>query len=114
MVVYFVFGGLLSLVGAVYGTLLVNAGKTIFSESFPDLWLFLMAALFIGVTMAFPMGLAGLWEERIKPYFQRLKAEKKINAERVAAAQAAYPNALPARGSEAKDTAAAQISTQNV
>ena len=32
---------------------------TVFSESFPDLWLFLMAALFIGVTMAFPMGLAG-------------------------------------------------------
>lgn len=114
MVIYAAVGGRLSLVGAVYGTLLVNAGKTIFSESFPDLWLFLMAALFIGVTMAFPMGLAGLWEERIKPYFQRLKAEKKINAERVAAAQAAYPNALPARGSEAKDSAAAQISTQNV
>ena len=114
MVIYAAVGGRLSLVGAVYGTLLVNAGKTIFSESFPDLWLFLMAALFIGVTMAFPMGLAGLWEERIKPYFQRLKAEKKINAARVAAAQAAYPNALPARGSEAKDGAAAQISTQNV
>ena len=114
MVIYAAVGGRLSLVGAVYGTLLVNAGKTIFSESFPDLWLFLMAALFIGVTMAFPMGLAGLWEERIKPYFQRLKAEKKINAARVAAAQAAYPNALPARGSEAKDSAAAQISTQNV
>ena len=114
MVIDAAVGGRLSLVGAVYGTLLVNAGKTIFSESFPDLWLFLMAALFIGVTMAFPMGLAGLWEERIKPYFQRLKAEKKINAERVAAAQAAYPNALPARGSEAKDSAAAQISTQNV
>ena len=114
MVIYAAVGGRLSLVGAVYGTLLVNAGKTIFSESFPDLWLFLMAALFIGVTMAFPMGLAGLWEECIKPYFQRLKAEKKINAERVAAAQAAYPNALPARGSEAKDSAAAQISTQNV
>ena len=114
MVIYAAVGGRLSLVGAVYGTLLVNAGKTIFSESFPDLWLFLMAALFIGVTMAFPMGLAGLWEECIKPYFQRLKAEKKINAARVAAAQAAYPNALPARGSEAKDGAAAQISTQNV
>ena len=114
MVIYAAVGGRLSLVGAVYGTLLVNAGKTIFSESFPDLWLFLMAALFIGVTLAFPMGLAGLGEERIKPYFQRLKAEKKINAERVAAAQAAYPNALPARGSEAKDSAAAQISTQNV
>ncbi|MFZ3119557.1 MAG: urea ABC transporter permease subunit UrtC, partial [Variovorax sp.] len=59
-----------SLVGAVYGTLLVNAGKTLFSESFPDLWLFLMAALFIGVTMAFPMGLAGLWESHIAPWWK--------------------------------------------
>jgi urea transport system permease protein len=60
----------MSLVGAVYGALLVNAGKTLFSESFPDLWLFLMAGLFIGVTMAFPMGLAGLWDEKIKPWWK--------------------------------------------
>ena len=62
MVIYAAVGGRMSLVGAVYGTLLVNFGKTYFSESFPDLWLFLMAALFIGVTMAFPDGLAGVWE----------------------------------------------------
>ena len=64
MVIYAAVGGRMSLVGAVYGTLLVNAGKTYFSESLPDLWLFLMAALFIGVTMSFPMGLAGVWERR--------------------------------------------------
>ena len=69
MVIYAAVGGRMSLVGAVYGTLLVNAGKTYFSESFPDLWLFLMAGLFIGVTMAFPMGLAGLWESRIVPWW---------------------------------------------
>src|SRR4051812_1404359 len=67
MVIFAAVGGRMSLVGAVYGTLLVNAGKTFFSESFPDLWLFLMAALFIGVTMAFPMGLAGLWESQVVP-----------------------------------------------
>ena len=71
MVIYAAVGGRMSLVGAVYGTLLVNAGKTFFSESFPDLWLFLMAALFIGVTMAFPMGLAGLWQDRIAPLLRR-------------------------------------------
>ncbi len=70
MVIYAAVGGRMSLVGAVYGTLLVNAGKTYFSESFPDMWLFLMAALFIGVTMAFPMGLAGVWEERLKPWWK--------------------------------------------
>ncbi len=74
MVIYAAVGGRMSLVGAVYGALLVNAGKTFFSESFPDLWLFLMAALFIGVTMAFPMGLAGLWESRILPWWKGRRA----------------------------------------
>lgn len=76
MVIFAAVGGRMSLVGAVYGALLVNAGKTYFSESFPDLWLFLMAALFIGVTMAFPMGLAGLWESHVTPWWQRLRARR--------------------------------------
>ena len=86
MVIYAAVGGRMSLVGAVYGTLLVNAGKTFFSESFPDLWLFLMAALFIGVTMAFPMGLAGLWESHVLPWWNRRKAG---GADKPAAAAAA-------------------------
>ena len=76
MVIFAAVGGRMSLVGAVYGTLLVNAGKTFFSESFPDLWLFLMAALFIGVTMAFPMGLAGLWESHVVPWWTKWRAMK--------------------------------------
>lgn len=70
MVIFAAVGGRMSLVGAVFGTLLVNFGKTYFSESFPDMWLFLMAALFIGVTMAFPEGLAGLIENRLKPWWK--------------------------------------------
>lgn len=80
MVIFAAVGGRMSLVGAVYGTLLVNAGKTYFSESFPDLWLFLMAALFIGVTMAFPMGLAGVWEEHVVPRWKRHMAARKGQA----------------------------------
>ncbi|SFM42608.1 urea ABC transporter permease subunit UrtC [Variovorax sp. OV329] len=98
MVIFAAVGGRMSLVGAVYGTLLVNAGKTLFSESFPDLWLFLMAALFIGVTMAFPMGLAGLWEEKIKPWWRLRGLARKEEALRLAAAHAAYPEVLPPRG----------------
>jgi urea transport system permease protein len=71
MVIFAAVGGRMSLVGAVYGTLLVNFGKTYFSESFPDLWLFLMAALFIGVVMAFPEGLAGLYTMHIKGWMAR-------------------------------------------
>ena len=77
MVIFAAVGGRMSLVGAVYGTLLVNAGKTFFSESFPEVWLFLMAALFIGVTMAFPMGLAGVWEEHVKPWWQKRRPAPK-------------------------------------
>jgi len=74
MVIFAAVGGRMSLVGAVYGTLLVNAGKTYFSETFPDLWLFLMAALFIGVTMAFPLGLAGLWESHVVPRWTKWRS----------------------------------------
>jgi urea transport system permease protein len=76
MVIFAAVGGRMSLVGAVYGTLLVNFGKTYFSESFPELWLFLMAALFIGVVLAFPNGLAGLYEDQIKPWLSRRKAAR--------------------------------------
>ncbi|RZI82539.1 MAG: urea ABC transporter permease subunit UrtC [Rubrivivax sp.] len=75
MVIFAAVGGRMSLVGAVYGTLLVNAGKTYFSETAPDLWLFLMSALFIGVVMAFPNGLAGLYEEKLKPWAAKRRVD---------------------------------------
>jgi urea transport system permease protein len=71
MVIYCAVGGRLSLLGAVYGTLLVNAAKTTFSEDFPQLWLFAMGALFIGVVLAFPNGLAGLYQSYLEPYVER-------------------------------------------
>ena len=96
MVIYAAVGGRMSLVGAVYGALLVNAGKTFFSESFPELWLFMMAALFIGVTMAFPMGLAGLWESHVVPWWKK----------RVAGHAAAVPPAPVAPAATAATTGA--------
>lgn len=62
MVIFAAVGGKMSLLGAVYGTLLVNTGKSLFSETFPQLWLFLMGGLFIAVVMFFPNGLAGVWD----------------------------------------------------
>jgi urea transport system permease protein len=95
MVIYAAVGGRMSLVGAVYGALLVNAAKTFFSESFPELWLFLMAALFIGVTMAFPNGLAGLFESHFKPWWRRLRAAKAATPSSTEAAAPAPPPATP-------------------
>ena len=77
MVIFAAVGGRMSLIGAVYGTLLVNYGKTVFSESFPELWLFLMGALFIGVVMAFPNGLAGLYKDLSAKYLQRKNKQTK-------------------------------------
>ena len=71
MVIFCAVGGRLSLFGAVYGTLIINVAKTSFSESFPELWLFAMGALFIGVVMAFPNGLAGIYKSRVEPWLVR-------------------------------------------
>ncbi len=95
MVIFAAVGGRMSLVGSIYGALLVNFGKTYFSESAPDLWLFLMSALFIGVTMAFPDGLAGLVEQKLKPWWAKRQADRAEQAERIQAAHAAYPHVLP-------------------
>jgi urea transport system permease protein len=74
MVIFAAVGGRMSLIGAVYGALIVNYGKTVFSETFPELWLFLMGGLFIAVVMFFPNGLAGLYEKYSKPALIKLKS----------------------------------------
>lgn len=71
LVIFCAVGGRMSIIGAVYGTLLINWAKTTFSESFPELWLFAMGALFIGVVMAFPAGLAGLYQSHVRPWLDR-------------------------------------------
>lgn len=74
MVIFAAVGGRMSLVGVVYGTLLINAGKTAFSETFPELWLFLMGGLFIAVVLFFPNGLAGIYDK----YFRHLPIVRKL------------------------------------
>ena len=73
MVIFAAIGGRISLIGAVYGTLLVNYGKSVFSESFPQLWLLLMGGMFIGVVMLFPNGLTGLYDSYVKGWVLRFK-----------------------------------------
>jgi ABC-type branched-subunit amino acid transport system permease subunit len=71
MILYFVNAFLL--LGAVWGALLVNYGKTYFSETFPELWLYLMDGLFIAVVMYFPNGIAGLWESHGRKWLGKLR-----------------------------------------
>ncbi|WP_263845114.1 urea ABC transporter permease subunit UrtC [Roseobacter sinensis] len=72
MVIFCAVGGRLSILGAVYGALLVNWAKTTFSESFPELWLLGLGGLFIAVVMLFPNGLAGVWSEKVEPRLMAL------------------------------------------
>ncbi len=76
MVIFAAVGGKMSLLGAVYGTLAVNTGKSLFSETFPQLWLFAMGGLFIAVVMLFPNGLAGIWEV-VSEKIAKMKAKKR-------------------------------------
>ncbi|WP_200826854.1 MULTISPECIES: urea ABC transporter permease subunit UrtC [Marinobacterium] len=84
MVIFCALGGRLSIIGAVYGALLVNAAKTTMSEAFPELWLFAMGALFIGVVLAFPNGLAGLYTLLVDKFKQR-RAHSSAPANRTSA-----------------------------
>lgn len=75
MVIYVAVGGRLSIVGAVYGALLVGWARSVISESFPTLWLFFIGGLFIVIPMLLPSGLAGL--------FSRLGGRSASSSDRV-------------------------------
>jgi len=77
MVILTAVGGRMSLIGAVLGALLVNFGKTYFSEQFPELWLYLMGGLFIAVVMIFPNGIAGSYRSWLEAAMNVLRAAKR-------------------------------------
>lgn len=108
MVIFAAVGGRMSLIGAVYGSLLVNYAKTLFSETFPELWLYCMGALFIAVVMAFPNGLAGLYDSHLKPRLARRKARRsaEIPPPSPETAVAAVPVAVAAREADTQPLSA--------
>lgn len=59
VVVWTAVGGRGTLIGPILGAILVNGGKSFFTGAFPDLWLFALGALFIGVTLFLPKGIVG-------------------------------------------------------
>lgn len=59
MVIWVAVGGRTSLAGAVAGALLVNWGKTRFSEEFPSQWTYALGAMFVVVVAFAPRGVAG-------------------------------------------------------
>ena len=61
IVIWVAIGGRYSLYGAALGAVLVNYGKTVFTSSFPDFWLFVLGALFVLVTIFMPRGIVGVF-----------------------------------------------------
>jgi urea transport system permease protein len=59
-VIWVAVGGRGTLVGAALGAVLVNAAKSWLTGALPELWLFALGALFVGVTLFLPKGLLGL------------------------------------------------------
>jgi urea transport system permease protein len=59
-VVWVALGGRGTLIGPVLGAIGVNALKSWATRAFPDLWLLILGALFIVVTLFLPKGLAGI------------------------------------------------------
>ncbi|MCU0551206.1 MAG: urea ABC transporter permease subunit UrtC [Leptolyngbya sp. Prado105] len=59
MVIWVAVGGRASLVGAIFGALVVNFAKSVLSEQFPQVWYFFQGALFLTVVTVLPGGLIG-------------------------------------------------------
>lgn len=64
MVIWVAVGGRASLSGAILGAVVVNFGKSLLSEQFPEIWLFFQGALFLLVVTVLPSGIVGWWKEQ--------------------------------------------------
>ncbi len=67
MAIWVAVGGRGTLVGAVAGALLVNGAKSWCTAAFPELWLYMLGALFVVVTLFFPGGVVSLTRLLTRP-----------------------------------------------
>jgi urea transport system permease protein len=63
-VIWVAVGGRGTLAGAILGAILVNLAKTWLTSALPEIWLFAIGAIFIGVTLFLPRGIIGLFSLR--------------------------------------------------
>ena len=76
MITWVAIGGRQSLYGAMLGALLVSWGKTSFSESRPDDWIYLQGLLFVVVVAYAPQGLVGLFHSAVGFVADRLPGSR--------------------------------------
>ena len=63
MAIWAAVGGRGTLVGPIVGAFVVNGGKSVFTQYFPEFWLYVLGALFIAVTLFLPRGIVGLFRK---------------------------------------------------
>jgi urea transport system permease protein len=69
VVIWVAVGGRGTLWGAVLGAFIVNWGKSYFTGSFPEAWLYMLGGLFVFTTLFLPKGIVGtsaIWIEKLK------------------------------------------------
>ena len=67
MAIWAAVGGRASLIGPIVGAFIVNGAKSWLTVAYPEFWLYVLGALFIGVTLFLPNGFVGLarqWKGR--------------------------------------------------
>jgi len=60
MAIWVAVGGRGTLIGPIVGALAVNGAKSIFTNYFPEYWLFFLGAIFVVVPLLLPKGIVGL------------------------------------------------------
>ncbi|MBB4051664.1 urea transport system permease protein [Devosia subaequoris] len=63
VVIWTAVGGRGTLIGPIIGAIVVNLGKSWFTTTLPELWLFALGALFVFTTLFLPKGIVGLWNQ---------------------------------------------------
>lgn len=77
MIVWVAVGGRGTLVGALLGAIGVNWARSFLTSNYPDLWLYFLGLLFIGVVLYFPKG---MWEVsgRLKTLLKSRKKKQPV------------------------------------
>jgi urea transport system permease protein len=88
IVIWVAVGGRGTLHGAILGAFAVNYAKSFLTGAIPELWLFVLGALFIGVTLFLPKGICGSLATLFRRRRQSLPAAPRVTA---ADAQGAQP-----------------------
>jgi urea transport system permease protein len=71
VVIWVAVGGRGTLFGAVVGAVLVNYAKTYFTAALPEVWLYVLGALFVLVTLFLPSGVVGAASSFMRRFSER-------------------------------------------